>query len=239
MVADPAATPVTRPLEFTVATPVLLDDQLTVLFVAFPGATVAVNCWLLPALIDAVVGETVTPVTGTFAVVTVIALVAVRFPSWVVTVIVAEPCDTAVTSPVEFTVATEVLLDDQLTFLFVALAGETVAVNWRVLPATTEADVGETLTPVTGMVDVVTVMALVAVRFPSCVVTVIVADPCPTPVTTPLEFTVATPVLLDDQLTFLLVALAGETVAISCCVPPTLIDAEVGETLTPVTATGG
>jgi hypothetical protein len=44
MVADPAATDVIRPDEFTVATPVLLEDHESVLLAAFDGATVAVIC---------------------------------------------------------------------------------------------------------------------------------------------------------------------------------------------------
>ena len=67
------------------------------------------------------------------AVVTVTAQVAVLLPFWVVTVIVAEPCATAVTVPLA-TVATFVLLLDQVTFLLVALAGNTVGVSVRVLP---------------------------------------------------------------------------------------------------------
>src|SRR5687768_10866841 len=76
----------------------------------------------------------------------------------------------------------------------------------------------------------VTVMVEVAVLPWSCVVTVIVAVPTATAVTSPELFTVATEVLLDDQLTFLFVALAGATVAVSCWVVPTTFDAEVGVT---------
>ena len=77
------------------------------------------------------VGDTDTPVTETveLPIFTVIAEVAVFPPSAVVTVIVAAPLAFPVTKPVELTVATEVLLDDQLTVLLVALDGATVAVN--------------------------------------------------------------------------------------------------------------
>ncbi|MBT9166588.1 MAG: hypothetical protein DDT25_01279 [Chloroflexi bacterium] len=64
MVAWPAATPVTRPLT-TVATVVLPDVQVTALFVAFSGATVAASCRVVPMLTVASAGVTVTPVTGT------------------------------------------------------------------------------------------------------------------------------------------------------------------------------
>lgn len=51
-----------------------------------------------------------------------------------VQVMVAEPAALAVTTPEEETVATDVLLDDQVTALLVALEGETVAVRVVVLP---------------------------------------------------------------------------------------------------------
>jgi len=83
----------------------------------------------------------------------------------------------------------------------------------------------------------VTVIALVAVRAPSLVRTVIVAEPDVTPVTSPFAFTDAIAVLLLLQVTALLVAFVGETVAMSCVVPPIAMDALVGETLTPLTGT--
>jgi hypothetical protein len=58
------------------------------------------------------------------------------------------------------------------------------------------------------------------------VVTVIVAVPMATAVTKPLVLTVAFAVSLEDQVTFLFVALAGATVAVSCCVLPTETVAE-------------
>ena len=64
---------------------------------------------------------------------------------------------------------------------------------------------------------------------------VIVAVPAFLPTTTPLLLTVATLVLLDDQVTVLLATPAGETVAIRRCESPTymntvfsLIDTLVG-----------
>lgn len=44
MVAEPVATPVIRPLPFTVALPVSEDDHVTDLSVAIVGKTVATNC---------------------------------------------------------------------------------------------------------------------------------------------------------------------------------------------------
>src|SRR3954468_12557763 len=63
------------------------------------------------------------------------------------------------------------------------------------------------------------------------------AVPMALAVTKPFALTVATAVLLDDHVTFLLVAFEGATVAVSCCVAPTVTVADVGETVTPVTAT--
>ncbi len=121
----------------------------------------------------------------------------------------------------------------------VALAGATVAVSWVVAFTATEAEVGVMLTPVTATPPepVVTVMVLVAVLFPSWVVTVTVAEPAATPVTKPLALTVATPGFELDQVTFWLVALLGATVAVSCVVAFTATVTVVGLTLTPVTAT--
>ena len=61
-VAVPAATPVTRPLDVTVATAALEVDQVTVV-AAFAGDTVAVSCtWSFTATV-ADDGETVTLLT--------------------------------------------------------------------------------------------------------------------------------------------------------------------------------
>ena len=61
--------------------------------------------------------------------VTVTTHVSVWPPSSVVAVIVAVPTAFAVTSPVPSTVAISLLLDVQVTFLFVALVGYTTAVS--------------------------------------------------------------------------------------------------------------
>jgi hypothetical protein len=141
--------------------------------------------------------------------------VAVLPPSCVVTVIVAFPADTAVTSPLAFTVATAVLFELHVTFLLVALAGRTVAVNCCVAPIEIEADVGDTDTLSTGTLHELTVTCAVAVKPPSCVVTVMLAVPAATPVTTPEALTVATEGLFDDHDTFLFVAFEGATFAVN------------------------
>ena len=145
---------------------------------------------------------------------TVTEQVAFLLPSSVVTVIVAVPAFFAVTTPEVETVATVVLLEDQVTFLFVALDGDTVAVSVCVWPSTKVRLVWFKLTPVTGTVAALTVTEQVAFLLPSSVVTVIVAVPAFFAVTTPEVETVATVVLLEDQVTFLFVALEGDTVAV-------------------------
>ena len=62
---------------------------------------------------------------------------------------VAVPALWAVTFPFPSTVATLELLEDQVTFLFVALFGSTVAVSWLVLPSVRVRLVLFRLTPVT------------------------------------------------------------------------------------------
>jgi hypothetical protein len=89
MVAVPALTAVTVPL-LTVATPLLLLDHVTFLFVALLGATVATSVSLLPTvrLVDGLLS--VTPVTATLAEVTVTVAVSLFVLSaWLVALIVA------------------------------------------------------------------------------------------------------------------------------------------------------
>ena len=140
---------------------------------------------------------------------------AVLLPSDVVTVTDAVPAALAVTTPLLETAATDVLLDDHETLVFVALEGETVAVRVPELPATRLIVDRFKETPVTEIVAAVTETVQVAVFAPSVVVQVIVADPAPLAVTVPSEATDATEELLDDQLTLLFVALDGLTVATS------------------------
>ena len=78
MDANPTLKAVTKPVAFTVATAEFEVDQVTVLLVAFAGATVAVNCCVPPTNIEAVDGATVTPVTNIGL--TVMDDVEVKFP---------------------------------------------------------------------------------------------------------------------------------------------------------------
>jgi len=237
IVAEPAAFAVTTPPDETVATDVLLDDQKTPVFVALDGDTVAVRLPVLPATRLIVERFKETPVTETVPALTVTEQVAVLPPSDVVHVIVADPADLAVTVPSEETVATDVLLDDHVTALLVALVGETVGVSSYVSPAVNDNDVGDMETPVTETVDDFTVTVQVAVLPPSDVLTVTTVVPTILAVTSPLEVTEATDVLPTVQMTPLLVASEGETVATKDAVLPTWrVNEEVFRD-TPVTET--
>ena len=177
-------------------------------------------------------GNNVTPVTGIKF--TVITLDATRPPSAALTVMVAVPTLKPVTSPVSLTEAIDESLELQEIFLLDAFAGTTVAVNCCVAPIFTLAVAGAKVTPVTAITFTVTLA--VAVIPPSLVVTDMTALPPPTPLTKPVSLTVATEVLLDLQTTLLSVAVAGATVAVSCCVAPTFIGGTVaGAKVTPVT----
>jgi len=178
------------------------------------------------------VGVTVTPVTLVIELLMVIALVAVLFPSCVVTVMVALPTVTPETSPLLFIVAADVLLELQLIVLLVAFAGKMTEVNCCVAFTDILADIGLTLIPVT---RVLTVILLVAVLPPSCVVAVIITLPDTTPVISPLRFTVATDILLELQLIVLLIAFKGKMTAVNCCVSFTEIISEAVFMLIPVT----
>jgi hypothetical protein len=236
MVALPAATAVTNPLDDTVAIPAALLLHVTFLFVALDGATVAVNVSAPPtsSVVELLLRDT--PVTAVGGTVTV--QVAVLFPSSLVTVITALPVDTALTKPIEDTEATAALPLLHVTFLFVALEGDTAAVKVSVLPMVIVVNVLFKDTPVTAtlLVPLETLTAQVAVLLPSKVVTVMVALPAETALTVPPD-TLATVLLLLLHDTFLFVALEGETVALRVSLAPTVNERLVLLRLTPVTAT--
>jgi hypothetical protein len=170
--------------------------------VALAGKTVAVRVSLPPVTRAVFVLFRLTPLTPTVVMLTVTVQFAVKFPSSVLTVIIAVPADTAFTSPPADTVATLSLSLVQLTFLFVALAGETVAVRVS-LPLTAIVVTGLfSLTPLTPTADGLTVTVQLAVKFPSALVAVIIAVPADMAFTTPPADTVATLSLSLDQLTF-------------------------------------
>jgi len=153
-----------------------------------------------------------------------------------VAVIVVEPATTPVTSPLALTVPTEVLLLDHVTVRpdsALPFASFGVAVSWTVCPTGTDAGVGLTATDATGTVTVVTVMAAVPL-FPSDVAAIDV-EPAATPVAIPLEFTLATAVLLLAQTMTRppsAVPVESSGTATNCTVPLTGALAAAGSTTT-------
>src|SRR5204862_5294670 len=209
------------PLPFTVATAVLLLDQVTTRpdnGLPFASLGVAGSSTGKPTATLAGDGVTVTEATG--ASVTVTSDVPLC-PS-LVAVIVAVPAPTPVTSPLPFTRATAVLLLDQVTTrpsTRLPSASFGVAVSCTVAPCCTLAGDGLTVTEATG--TAVTVMPEVPL-LPSDVA-VMVAEPALTPLTSPLPPTLATAVLLLDHVTTRPVStfpLASFGVAVSCTCGP-------------------
>src|SRR5207249_3930673 len=239
MVAEPAATPVTSPLPFTVATPVLLLAQVTTRPVrTAPPASfgVAESCTVCPTCTLGAAGLTVTDATGTF--VTVSA--EVPFTPSLVAVIVAEPAATPVTRPLLFTVATPVLLLAQVTTRpvnAVPPASFGVAESCTACPTCTLGAAGLTVTDATGAF---TVVIAVVPLMPS-LVAVIVVGPAATPVTSPLPSTAATPALLLTHVTTRPVKGAPVescSVAVNWTACATISVAAAGVTATVFTGTG-
>jgi hypothetical protein len=119
---EPAASAVTRPVAETLATPVLLDDQVTVRPVRtllFASYVVAVPCALCPTVKELSGRETVTDATGAVevesdAVITVSAALPLFVPRRAMTD--TDPTDRPVTSPVlETTAMVESLVDHVTT----------------------------------------------------------------------------------------------------------------------------
>jgi hypothetical protein len=181
-----------------------------------------------------------TLLTATLVELTVTEHVAVLLPSAVLTVIVALPADTPLTSPLVDTVATAVLLLLHVTALLVALDGAIVAVKVSLFPTRRLVDALFKVTPVTDTVPLPPLEMLteqVAVLLPSAVLTVIIALPVETALTWPLADTVATAVLLLLHNTYWFVALAGATVAVKVSEPPTVSESAALFKETPVTGT--
>lgn len=199
MVAVPAATPVTTPLDDTVAIALLLDDQVTTRPVSTLPAksfVVAVSVVVPATKMLAVDGDTVTVDTG------INVTVTSDDPLFVsaVAVMVAVPGSRPLTTPVDDTVATSELLDDQVTGRSVTtlpFASFTCAVSVVVCVVKTLAVAGDTVTLPTGRLVTVTVELP---DFPS-LVAVMVAVPRLTAVTSPAEVTVAMFVLFELHVT--------------------------------------
>jgi len=209
MTASPVDFAVTRPVDDTVATLVLLELQVTDGLDVVLGKTVADSWKVLPMLMEISVSLSVMDVAYCL---TVTMHCAVRLlPSSVLTVMVAVPVDFGVTSPSDETVATAVLLELHETDLSEVLLGETVAISCNVLPMYSVSDV---LLSDMEVASCFTVTLQLALRLePSAVLAVMVVFPAETAVTTPEDETVATLGLLDVQVTDLLSALVGKTVA--------------------------
>ena len=137
-------------------------------------------------------------------------------------VIVALPGANAVTSPLALTLATEALSEDQVTSLFVASAGSTVALMVALSPTSSVSVSRLRSTPDTGMTISTTVTVQVSLLPPQKAV--IVAVPALNAVTLPLLSTVAISVLEDFQVTDLSVELAGLTVAVRVASSPAVKD---------------
>jgi hypothetical protein len=180
--------------------------------------------------------ETVTDATGTGT--TVIDDVP-ALPS-LDAVIVAPPTETAVTSPAPFTVATAVLLEDQLTTRSVTttlLASLVSAESCCVAPAITLAAAGLTVTEPTGT----GITAMLAFPVLPSLVAMTVVEPTPTAVTSPDDETVATlalPVLQVTTRPVRMLLLPSNVVAVACVVWPTCIGVEDRDTLTETTGVG-
>ena len=155
-------------------------------------------------------------------------------PSSVLTIIRELPSLIAFTTP-SFTVAMEVLVLLQVTFLLVASAGVMVAVNLMESPTAICVDFWLSATDSTFIASV-TLMLQLAVLLPLLVVTVMVAFPALRAFTVP-AVTEATSALLLLHVTVLSEALEGLTVATRERVSPTLKSAELLSNETPVTAT--
>jgi hypothetical protein len=258
MVALPAATAVTKPFVPTVAAAVLLELHVTarpVSTLPFASFVTAVNCCVevIPRTRLTVAGLTVTVATGTaFTVMEgVVALGALSL----VAVIVAIPTPAAVTVTVApLAVLTELaalseriagLLETQFTVRpdnALPLPSFGVAVSTCVLPTTIGVAGADSVTVATGIG--LTVIAGVGFELIDSLVAVIIAVPTPTAVTVtgePFGLTVSTAVLLEVQVMVRPVSrlpLASLVVAVSCCVPPTIIGVVGAETATVATGAG-
>jgi hypothetical protein len=131
----PTATPVTTPELETVAMFVFDDDQVTTRLVnVAPDASrsVATSDVVDPGVTDDDAGATVTVATGAGMTVTV---ADPSWPSLDATMVTGPPIVTAVTSPVDETVATAVLVELQVTMrleMAPPCASRGVAVSWTV-----------------------------------------------------------------------------------------------------------
>ena len=213
--ARPFFLPTTVPLVVTVAMFLFEETQVTALLFAVAGPTVALSVifpflFMVAVFLFNLIEETI--ITEL-----IVHLAVILLPSFDLHVITAEPFPTALTTPVDETVATLVFDDDHVTALLFAAAGPTVALSVNVAPFLIVLFVALSLMDVTGCETVTVHFA--SLPLPSLALHVITAVPFYTAVIVPL-FTVATLLLEVVHSTFLLFALAGATVdVILPCLP--------------------
>ena len=130
-------------------------------------------------------------------------------PSAASAVMVHSPDFFAVTFPSSSTLATAMLLLIHFSAGLVASRGVTVAETLRLFPSVTARDLLSNATFLTAVITVTCALALTP--DPSPAVQVMVVDPVPTPVTTPLEETLAISGSADVQTTLGLLASSGPT----------------------------
>lgn len=205
--ARPFFLPTTVPLVVTVAIFLFEETQVTALLFAVAGPTVALSVifpflFMVAVFLFNLIEETI--ITEL-----IVHLAVILLPSFDLHVITAEPFPTALTTPVDETVATLVFDDDHVTALLFAAAGPTVALSVNVAPFLIVLFVALSLMDVTGCETVTVHFA--SLPLPSLALHVITAVPFDTAVIVPL-FTVATLLLEVVHSTFLLFALAGATV---------------------------
>lgn len=149
----PTRTPITSPEFDTVAMALFDEVHVTTrpVSTAPEASRVVAESWTAARGVkDGDAGETLTEATGGGVTVTV---AEPSCPSLEATIVTGPPTVTAVTRPVEETVATEVLVEVQVTVRFVRLppwASRVVAVSCTVPPTTTEDVGGDTSTEATG-----------------------------------------------------------------------------------------
>jgi hypothetical protein len=148
--------PETTPLDDTKTLSVSLLLHVTFLFEALEGDMAAESASLPPTANVRLDLFRLTPLTEMVllpGVVTVTMQDALLVPSAIeIALIAAEPAAFALTAPLLETVTTVVLLADQITLLFVALSGKTVALRVSLSPTTIDRLVLLRFTPVTGTV---------------------------------------------------------------------------------------
>ncbi len=239
IVAVPTATAVTSPDALTVARVASDVDQLNVRPVsAVPAASAsaALNCCVAPTTTVGAAGVTVIDATGTGATVTT----AVPGLPSLVAEIVAVPAAIAVTSPEPLTVARDASDVDQIVVRPVSVpppASSRAAISCCVAPTATVGAAGVTVIDATGTGASVTTAVP---DFPS-LVAVIVAVPTAAAVTNPEALTVALVASDDAQLIVRpgsTVPPTSKSVALSCCVVPTITVGAEGVTVTEATGTG-